>query len=157
MQNLAEELDEQALIREALANFAALLDDLDFAQEFDLLGIGRFQFMRRRQMQVELRGLSIALWRLALASSFPHDADLMFETFLRNYGHVHSGKATQQILERAREYWGMIQPSGTSDFSSIARHLVSFLDREAENQKPLILKLALHIRGNYRFIFDRLI
>lgn len=157
MQNLAEELDDQALIEEALANFAALLDDLDFAPEFELLGIGRFQFMRRKQMQLEFRGLSIALWRLALASSFPHDADLMFETFLRRYSRSHSGKAAQQTLERARDYWGMIQPAGNSDFSNIARHLVSFLDRDAENQKPLILKLALHIRGNYRFFFDRLI
>lgn len=157
MHNLAEELDEQELIEEALANFAALLDDLDFTPELELLGIGRFQFLRRKQMQLEFRGLSIALWRLALASSFPHNADLMFETFLRRYNRSHTGKPAQQTLERAREYWAMIQPAGTSDFSNVARHLASFIDRDADSQKPLILKLALHIRGNYRFIFDRLI
>ncbi len=157
MQNLAEELDEQALIEEALANFAVLLDDLDFAHELEILGIGRFQFMRRKQMQLELRGLCIALWRLALASSFPHDADLMFEMFLRHYIHTHGGKASRQIVTRSREYWGMIQPAGDSDFSAIARHLVSFLDLEEENQRPVVLKLALHIRSSYRFIFERLI
>lgn len=157
MQNLAEELDYQALIEEVLANFAVLLDDLDFTHELELLGLGRFQFMRRKQMQLELRSLSIALWRLALGSSFPHDADLIFEMFLRRFQHNHPAKSTPQIIERARGYWGMIQPLGNSDFSNIARHLVSFVDRDGENSKPMILKLALHIRSNYRFIFERLI
>lgn len=157
MRNLAEELNDQALIEEALANFAVLLDDLDFTQELELLGVGRFQFLRRKQMLLELRGLSIALWRLALASSFPRDANLMFGMFLQNYGQTHPGKPGQMVVERAQEYWGMIQPLGDSDFSVVARHLVSFSEHDSDQERTLVLKLALSIRGSYRFIFDRLI
>ena len=74
MQNLAEVFDDESAVSEALENFAALLDDADFTAELELMGIGRMQFMRRRQMLVEWRGLYTALWRLALASSFPQDA-----------------------------------------------------------------------------------
>lgn len=157
MQNLAEVIDEQEIIEEALANFAALIDDLDFSAEFELMGIGRLQFMRRKQMQSELRGLYAALWRLALSHSFPQDADMMFTVFLRRYGHGHAGKAASQVLERATQYWGMLEPAGDSDFSNVARHLASFLEREEKDQRPLILKLALQIRSAYRFIFERLI
>lgn len=157
MRNLAEAIDEQAIIEEALANFAALLDDLDFTAELDLMGIGRLQFVRRKQMLIELRGLYAALWRLALGRSFPQDANDMFAAFLARYGDSHAGKQAAQIVERAGQYWGMLEPGGDGDFSGVARHLASFVEREDKDQRPLILKLALHIRGAYRFIFERLI
>lgn len=157
MRNLAEAIDEQATIEQAIANFSALIDDLDFTGELDLLGIGRFQFLRRKQMIIELRGLYTALWRLALARSFPHDADSMFEVFLERYGRTHTGKLPVQIMERARQYWGMLEPAGDGDFSVVARHLSSFTERDDKARRPLILKLALHIRRAYRFIFERLI
>lgn len=157
MQNLAERLDYQDVTEEALANFAVLLDDLDFTSELDLLGIGRMQFLRRKQMLIELRGLYAALWRLALGRSFPHEADEMFAVFLARYGENHAGKASAQIVERARQYWGMLEPAGDADFSDVSRHLTSFLEREQGEMPTLILKLALHIRSAYRFIFDRLI
>lgn len=157
MRNLAEEIDEQAIIEEAIANFSVLIDDLDFTGEMDLLGIGRFQFLRRKQMIIELRGLYTAVWRLALARSFPHDAGSVFENFLERYGRAHTGKLATQIIERARQYWGMLEPAGDGDFSEVARHLSSFIEREDKDQRPLILKLALRIRRAYRLIFERLI
>ncbi len=157
MRNLAEVIDEQETVEEAIANFSALIDDFDFTGELDLLGIGRFQFLRRRQMIIELRGLYTAVWRLALGRSFPHDAANMFEIFLERYGQAHTGKLATQIIERARQYWGMLEPAGDGDFSDVARHLSSFIEREEKDQRPLILKLALNIRRAYRFIFERLI
>lgn len=157
MQNLAEVLDDQAIIEEALANFAVLIDDLDFNQALELMGIGRFQFLRRKQMLIELRGLYMAIWRLALGRSFPQTADAMFTTFLRRYTHSHPDKIGLKISERAVQYWGMLQPSGDADFHNVARHLISFVTAGDEEPRALILKLALHIRSAYRFIFDRLI
>lgn len=81
MQNVAEVFDDKSVVQEALENFAALLEDADFTAELELMGIGRMQFMRRRQMLVEWRGLYMALWRLALSSSFPQDAEHIFATF----------------------------------------------------------------------------
>ena len=157
MQNLAEVFDDESAVSEALENFAALLDDADFTAELELMGIGRMQFMRRRQMLVEWRGLYMALWRLALGSSFPQDAERMFTTFLRSYHTAHPDKVSSRIMERAREYWGMLQPKGDADFSDVARHLCSFSARDEKQTRSLTLRLVLHIRRAYKIIFDRLI
>lgn len=157
MQNLAEVFDEAGAAREALENFAALLDGADFTAELELMGIGRMQFMRRRQMLVEWRGLYMALWRLALDSSFPQDAERMFTAFLHSYHAAHPDKVSSRIMERAREYWGMLQPRGDADFSDVARHLCSFSVRDEKQARSLTLRLVLHIRKAYKIIFDRLI
>lgn len=157
MQNLAEVFDDESAVSEALENFAALLDDADFTAELELMGIGRMQFMRRRQMLVEWRGLYMALWRLALASSFPQDAERMFATFLRSYHAAHPDKLGSRIMERAQEYWGMLQPKGDADFGDVARHLGSFSVQDEKQARSLTLRLVLHIRRAYKIIFDRLI
>lgn len=157
MQNTAEAFDGERAAQEALENFAALLEDADFTSELELMGIGRMQFLRRRQMLVEWRGLYMALWRLALASSFPQDAEDIFETFLRSYQAAHPDKVSARIIERAKEYWGMLQPKGNSDFSDLARHLGSFSSQDEKQARSLTLRLVLHIRKAYKIIFDRLI
>lgn len=157
MENTAEAFDQEDALREALENFAALLDDADFIAELELMGIGRLQFLRRRQMLTELRGLYMALWRLALASSFPEDAERMFGFFLRRYRETHPDRISAQIVLRAREYWGMIEPRGDTDFREVARHLTSFLIQDDKQARSMNLKLVLHIRKAYRLIFDRLI
>lgn len=157
MSHVAELWDKPDVIDEALANFAALIDDLDFGMELELMGIGRLQFLRRRQMQTELKGLYMALWRLALSRSFPGHADAMFATFLTTYAHTHPGKQAAAIVERAEEYWGMLAPTGDADFNDAARHLLSFLNPSDKDLTALNLRLALNIRSAYRFIFERLI
>ena len=143
--------------RAALENFKALLADADFTLELELLGVRRMQFMRRRQMQGELMGLYIALWRLALARSFPVDATCMFELFLQEYAQAHRDKHSAHLLSRAREYWAMLEPRGDADFSEVARHLSSFSTQDPNQAKSINLKLVLHIRKIYKLVFDRLI
>ena len=144
-------------MRQALDNFMALYEDADFTVELAYLGVGRMQFLRRRQMLLELRGLYMALWRLALARSFPQDADLMFDTFLREYAAKNRDRASDRVLTRGREYWGMLEPMGDGDFSDVARHLTSFFAKTEMGDKSVNLKLVLHIRKLYKHIFDRLI
>lgn len=157
MDNLATRADMRELAQEAIDNFAALLDGVDFEAEMELMGIGRFQFMRRRQMKVELRGLYMALWRLALQSSFPQDCEKMFRIFLESYAQSHPGRLPAQAIERATQYWGMLQPRGASDFSCLGEHLSSFAELDEADSRRQALKLVLHLRKAYRFIFERLI
>ena len=154
---VAEILDERDVIEEALANFSVLIDDLDFEAELELMGIGRLHFLRRRQMQIELKGLYMALWHLALSRSFPQDADAMFASFLNRYAAAHPGKPGEPIVKRAAEYSGMLAPYGDADFNDVAGHLLSFLESPEKDTRALKLRLALHIRSAYRFIFERLI
>ncbi len=143
--------------QEAVDNFLILLDDLDYNIYYEILGIGRFQFLRHKQMFIELKSLHMALWRLAIASSFPNDAEKMFPAFLDAYSLKHPGRVDAQIVQRAPQYWGMIAPIGDSDFSSIARHIISFFPPREKDLKAITLKLALRLHVSYRFIFDRLI
>lgn len=150
--------EQQDIVQLALDNFAALLDDVDFSRELAALGIGRLQFLRRRQMLIELRGLYIALWRLALGRSFPHDADVMFSVFIHGFLMRNRGdKIARAIAERGRQYWGMLEPVGDSDFTDVAKHLISFAAREEKDRPALALRLALDIRSIYSTIFERLI
>lgn len=154
----AEKLEDQDVVEEALANFAVLIDDIAYDPCLDLLGIGRLQFLRRRQMKIEILGLRMALWRLALARSFPTRADWMFNEFLNRYTASHPDKNSREAARRGLQYWGMLAPGGDSDFQAVARHLASFNEQSPEGgSRALILGLALAIRGDYKFIFNRLI
>lgn len=150
-----QDLSEYA--KEALANFLIILDDLDYNIYYEILHIGRFQFLRRRQMFIELKSLHIALWRLALSHSFPNEGEKMFSTFLEEYTKTHPDKLDVLIAQRAPQYWGMIAPSGDSDFSLVSRHLISFFPPHEYDLKAVTLKLALRLHVSYRFIFDRVI
>lgn len=158
MSDTAEKLDEQGVMEEALANFAALIEDVDYEAYLEMMGIGRFQFLRRKQMRIEVLGLHMALWRLALSRSFPAHADWMFSRFLARYVERHGDKGSQSIADRGRQYWGMLEPGGDSDFNEVARHLASFREQEnSDIDRALVLRLALAVRRAYKWIFERLI
>lgn len=143
--------------QQAVDNFLILLDDLDYNIYYEILGVGRFQFLRRKQMYIELKSLHMALWRLAISSSFPNQAEAMFPAFLEAYSRNHPGKGDARIVSRAPQYWGMIAPAGDGDFSGVSRHLISFFPPREKELKAITLKLALRLHTSYRFIFDRLI
>ena len=144
-------------VRAALDNFGALLADADFTAALELLGVGRLQFLRRRQMKIEFGGLFMALWRLALARSFPQDADRMFVEFQKQYARDHKDAQSAHLLRRAVEYWSMLEPRGDTDFSEVSRHLCSFSGRDVSESRSVQLKMVLHLRKLYKFLFERLI
>lgn len=157
MQQVADETAQQGFVREALENFAVLLDDTDFTPHLHLMGVGRLHFTRRRQLLLEWRGLYVALWRLALSRSFPQDADAMLEAFTASYRAAHADKQTAQMLERATQYWDMMRITRESDFNEVARHFCSFCQLDEKRTRSLHLKLVLIIRKAYTDIFRRLI
>ncbi|MDE5832516.1 MAG: hypothetical protein K2H64_05960 [Desulfovibrio sp.] len=156
MNNVAEIYDKGPFVKAAKENFAAILDNADYATVMEYMGIGRFQFLLRKQMIAELGGLYTALWRLALGRSLPNEADEMFADFLAEYERTHSGKYGALVAERAAQYWEMMGPEGDSDFRNVAQHLISFVVKDQRDSKALTLKLALHIRAMHRTIFERL-
>lgn len=142
---------------EVVDNFRALLAGRDFGAEFRQLGIGALQFMRRKQMRLEFRGLFIGLWRLALTRSFPDDGEQIFERYLELCLNEGKKDAAARIVERARQYADMLALRGDTDFSEVSRHLTSFLQLPDAARKSVNLKVALEIRKTYNFIFQRMI
>ena len=81
----------------------------------------------------------------------------MFELFQQEYVRAHKDKHSSHIVQRANEYWAMLEPRGDGDFSEVARHLCSFSTQDPGQAKSINLKLVLHIRKIYKLVFDRLI
>lgn len=145
-------------ITAVLDNFDALLCGADFTHELHILGIGRMNIFARRAMLIELRALYIALWHLALLRSFPDTADTVFAAFLERYASGTRKSAYKaQLRERAEQYKGMLHATGDSNFMDVSRHLLSMRPLKEGTLKPLNLRLALHLRATYTFIFDSLI
>lgn len=147
---------------EVLANFAAVLDSMDFARELAVLGVKRLHFRRRERLLRELRALSIGLWRLALHRSFPHDGEKMFELFLSRLaeGSEHSREAQKSLefIQLAREYVELLREKGDTDFMVASTHIVGLLYKQQDKEMASrSLRLALLIRNTYTVIFDRLI
>lgn len=157
MQNVAEVFDDKSVVQEALENFAALLEDADFTAELELMGIGLHAV---HAPPPDAGGMARPVHGPLASgpvSSFPQDAEHIFATFLHAYRIAHPDKLSARIMERAQQYWGMLQPKGDADFSDVARHLGSFSVQDEKQARSLTLRLVLHIRRAYKIIFDRLI
>lgn len=140
-----------------MENFLALLRDADFSQELAMLKVGKFQFLRRRQLLLEFRALYIGLWRLALARSFPVDGQDIFDAFISGYASTHKDTATQRLLTRGQQYAEILLAEGDRNYTHISQHILSFGTLDEKDLKAMSLRLALAIRQMYTFIFDRLI
>lgn len=144
-------------LEHVLGNFDALLGDVNFTHELKLLGVGRLDFLRRRQMLLELRGLYIGLWYLALRRSFPDTVEEIFAAYLQHHAEQHPDKRGRQLRERASQYKDMLRSAGDQDFTTVSRHILSFYHKDEETLKALSLRLALSFRATYTFLFDRLL
>lgn len=143
-------------VEEVLDNFEALLLGTDFSNELAMLRVGRFSVMRR-QMLRELRGLFAGLWHLALTRSFPDRAGELFDLFLERHAIRFPGKEEEKFRQRARQYKEMLLGAGDKDFTAVSRHLLSFVRQDEAGFKAMSLRMALHLRSTYTFIFERLI
>lgn len=145
-------------MRQALENFSALLHDMDFNYELSLLGLGRVQFFRRRQMRLELKAMTMGLWRLALERSFPHHGEQIFEDFLSEKIHrIHDSRKAAQFETKVRTYLELLERKREADFTEAGNHIVDLLRLPQTLSVPLRLRLTLHIRSLYTLVFDRLI
>lgn len=142
---------------DVIENFLALLRDADFSQELAILKVGKFQFLRRRQLLLEFRALYIGLWRLALARSFPVDGQDIFDAFMAGYADTHNNTTTQRLLTRGQQYAEILLAEGDKDYTHISQHILSFGILPEKDRKAMNLRLALAIRQLYTFIFTRLI
>jgi hypothetical protein len=144
-------------IEEVVNNFQVLLGNMDFEQELALLGVGQARFLMRRKLKAEWQTLVIALWRLALERSFPHDGQIIFDTFLERRTAGLSANQMDSFTVRVRTYVESVQSHGDADFTPTGERLLSVLKPATAAAPALQLRVALRIRTLYTLIFDRLI
>lgn len=143
---------------EVIGQFLALYHCLDFKAELADIGIGRFQFSRRKKALRKFRVLAVALWGLALQKSFPGDAQDFFNEFRTRIADVAgTGKAPERFVNRLNIYVDLLAPKKDGDFLPVTEYLSDVLALNADDFRRLRLKLSLIIRNLYVLIFDRLV
>ncbi|MDR2726683.1 MAG: hypothetical protein LBC10_01670 [Deltaproteobacteria bacterium] len=153
----AASLSPAYTIEEVVNNFQVLLEHMDFEQELTLAGVGQARFLLRRKLKNEWQILMIALWRLALERSFPHDGQIIFDTFLERHTAGLGANRAKNFMERVKTYVESLQSHGDTDFMPTGERLLSLIKPAASAAPALQLRVALHIRSLYTLIFDRLI
>ncbi|MBQ4132989.1 MAG: hypothetical protein IJD04_04555 [Desulfovibrionaceae bacterium] len=146
--------------QEVLDRFNSMLSNADFSAHLVTLGIGRFQFSRRKTALKELRAMYVGLWKLALNRSFPDNSLDLFERFL-DPGNIHSaGKKAEaeKFRELCKEYVKILEVEGDTNFINVAILLCQHLGRTGQQDlRTISLQLALDMRSMYHHIFEHLI
>ncbi len=147
----------ESVCEEVTANFAALLNDVEFTQELAVFKIGLFNRALRRTLLNELRMVYIGLWAYALEQSFPQTALSFFQYFVDHYVQTLPENVQKPTYDKIMDYRDMIVRSDAKDFNHISLHLLSFTKINEETLKADTLRLSLALRNHYTFIFQRLV
>ena len=117
---LGDAADNSCSAPSPVRNFTAILDDMNYRPVLDILGVGTFQFTRRKLLTREFRALYVGLWRLALMRSFPTRHAELFQAFME--GEAARCKDRRQAVawaELVMQYAGKLSEHGDADFSDI--------------------------------------
>ena len=152
---------DSSQLDEVLERFQLMLDNVDFTAQMQTLGVGRFQFARRKEAKRELSAMYVGLWKLALNSSFPHNADEVLDRFLYNVCNL-KGKGKQRKAEDfallCREYSNILKERGDTNFINVALLLCQHLGCDDQSSlRRISLQMALDMRAMYHHLFERLI
>ena len=139
-------------------NFMALLSDFNYADEMELLNISKLNLIVRKNLSKEFETLYIALWYNCLKTSFPENYDAIFQTFLdNNLTTKYKGAKLEEIKNKIQLYIDSLGNTASTDLTPITNHLLSFLKFDEANQPTYKMKITLHLRKVYTYIFERLI
>lgn len=138
--------------------FADLMAAFDFGTELHELGIGRWSFLKRSHARKQLTAVNIALWHIALERSFPNDADAFFTHFVKTYPPlVGDRRSARKLRDLVAQYDALAAEKKDMDFTKIADTLIEALGILESDKRRQQLKLSLHVRSMYEFIFEKLI
>lgn len=143
---------------EVIRHFLALYNCMDFKILLEELGIGRFQFLRRKKALRECRALCMALWDLALQKSFPDDAGEFFSAFREQAPDLTgAGREPSRLRTRVDTYIELLAAKKDADFLPVADYMARELAMDKADMPRLRLKLSLLIRRLYVLIFQKLV
>lgn len=143
---------------EVIRQFLGLYSCMDFKFELEDLGIGKFQFLRRKKALRHLRSLAIALWGLALQRSFPSDHEEFFSSLFATAPMLaDGGKEAGHLRKLTATYVELLEEKREKDFLPVANHLAEVLALHSKDLPRLRLKLSLLIRNLYTLIFNKLV
>ncbi len=152
---MSSELSPETIV----TRFQALLSSFDYQEELDILGVGKYNFNKKKKLIIEIKALYIALWKIALEKSFPDSWNSYFNLFLDEISRSLkcNAQTAQFVIRRIDVYDTLLAPKKENNFSEVARQLVSTYIKKKEDLESPILKFSLKIRQVYTLIFNKLI
>lgn len=148
------EKDMIGLRKRVAREFKELFANFDFSYEFQIMQIKPFQLRLRKNLKKEFQCFYVALWHLALQRSFPNDYEEIFSLFLIDFAQKDTDRANK--IEHINAYVEKLNSPSDNSFSHIAMHFLSFTTHEDKILPTITLKIALHLRKVYTFIFEKL-
>ena len=152
-QQISED-DMKELCVEVASEFKQLYAIFDFSYEIEVMEIRYFQLGLRKLLVRELRCFYIALWNLALQSSFPNNYDEIFSLFISDF--ALKDKQRDSKIEHINLFIEKLKSQSDNSFSHIGLYFLSFTTHNDDVLPTMTRKLALHFRKMYTFIFERL-
>lgn len=148
-------------MEEVLQAWNVLFGQMDFSLELEALQLSRLAFRRRKEALLALKGLSLALWHLALSRSFPRDYQTFYEHF---WQHLDDESQTEKqrirvaaLRGRADDYIEQLANNGSADFTAVSEYLMQSCASEKSRGATTRLRLVLLIRQRYERIFAQLL
>ncbi len=153
---MCEQINEQN--KDVASNFMALLSDFNYADEMELLNISKLNFIQRKNLSQEFEALFIALWYSCLQISFPNDYKEIFKLFIEEeLPKKYKDSKLHHVIELTEQYIELLADNASTDLTPIGHHILSLLQFDETIQRAYTLKIALHLRKVYTYIFERLI
>jgi hypothetical protein len=143
--------------QEIIQRFEDVFASSDLKKELASLGHRLNSFFRRGYSLREFTALHIALWKLALESSFPGQKEEIVRVFINDSPLPGTGSKRKTLLQRVEHYDSLLLLKKHADFTPVAVYMAGCFSRDVKSRKTLQLKLSLTIRRSYQFIFDHLI
>ena len=155
MQRIPTVIDTQAekSTPEALVNtFKNLLEEADYSAFLNILGIGRFEFSRKRIFRRIFMALCLGLWRLAMKRSAPDCSEEAYEKCLASYWPILKDADAFMVL--VRDIASFLPEKGEEDLTPMAKELFARVNRKPEHAE--LVGMALFLRRLYDYFFNHL-
>lgn len=151
---LISENDMKELCIKVALEFKQMYANFDFSYELGVMQIKYLQRSLRKLLIKEFQCFYIALWDLALQSSFPNNHEEIFDLFMSDF--ALKDKMRDSKIEHITLFIEKLKSQSDNSFSHIGLYFLSFTTYQDDVLPSMTRKLALHFRKMYTFIFERL-
>lgn len=155
MQRVSTVIDPQAekSTPDALVNtFKNLLEEADYAAFLNILGVGRFDFSRKKALRQIFMALCLGLWNLTMKRAAPDCQEEAYEKCLGSFWPILKDADAFMVL--VRDIASFLPEKGEEDLTPMAKELFSRMNREAEHAE--LVGMALFLRRLYDYFFNHL-
>ena len=138
---------------ELYQQFKKIMTNIYFDEAYTLFCASKFSLYTKKKIQLHVKAIMCAVWRLAVVQAFPERASKIALHTLHRF--LEEKIITPRIQELYEMYWGKLQKYKDSDFTPIATLAIELVANPKQKIYPLAV--ALYIRSLYTLIQEHFI